>query len=202
MRVWNRATLARERSLDVGETVFALAVWEGFLISGHGGGGVAVWSIATGEREWELEGHGDHVLALTLVGQRLVSASSDRSVKVWAMGAEGPWPCERTQVGHGGAVKALATWEGKVMSGSDDRTIRVWDAGTGALEATLTGHGGGVTALAVHEDRLLSASRAGTIRAWAVGTWGGAADGGCVRGGRGAVSLLPGCARGEARQRI
>ena len=178
IRVWNSATLQCDTSIVTSYSFFVLAVWDGFLILGDRDGGIMVKSIAT-ESEWFLgqvddNAHGREVQALTIIGQRLVSASRDCSIKVWAMGEDPPWPCERTLLGHGSGVSALATWEGKVVSGSMDTTIRVWHAGTGALEATLTGHEGTITALVVNEDRLFSASRDGTIRAWAVGTWGAA----------------------------
>ena len=173
IRVWNRATLEHERTLDNKDQVNALAVWEGLVISGHGDGYMAVWSIATGKRKWEVQGHDDEVKALKTVGSLLVSASWDGSVKVWAMQAdsEGPWQCKKTLMEGRIAVSALETWEGKVMGGADDGVIWVWDAETGALEAQLTGHEEWVTALLVHDGRLFSASRDGTIRAWALGTW-------------------------------
>jgi WD40 repeat protein len=169
--VWNRATLEHERTLDATHTVNALVVWEGLLISGHGGGYMSVWSIATGERKWEFQGHDDDVWALITVGQLLVSASWDGSIKVWAMLAEGPWQCKKTLMDGKSPVSALATWKGKVMSGADDGFIRVWDAETGALETKFMGHKDWVRALLVHEGRLFSASADGTIRAWALGTW-------------------------------
>jgi F-box and WD-40 domain protein 7 len=119
-----------------------------------------VKSIAS-ESEWFLGqdddiAHRRKVQALTIIGKRLVSGSRDSSIKVWAMGAEPHWPCERTLLGHEGGVSALATWEGKVVSGSQDTPIRVWDTGLGALEAILTGHKGTITALVVKEDPLFS----------------------------------------------
>ncbi len=128
--------------------------------------------MATGACNRKLEGHTVSVNCMAVSGTRLVSGSSDRSVKVWAMGAGASWPCERTLVGHTESVITLATWQGKVLSGSDDASVRVWDIGTGAHDATLTGHGGTVmVSLAVHGDRLWSASMDGTIREWALGTW-------------------------------
>jgi WD40 repeat protein len=84
-----------------------------------------------------------------VAGSLLMSGSGDGSVKVWAMGAAGPWPCSRTLVGLDDGVTVVAAWEGKVLSGSMDRTIRVWDAGTGALESTLEGHREWVASLVV-----------------------------------------------------
>jgi hypothetical protein len=175
--LWNRATLAHERTLREGgaaDPVSALAMWGDRLISGHGGardGRLRVWDARTGACEQVLDGHTRRVWALAVCGSRLVSGSEDKYIKVWAMGPGGPRACERTLLGHSDWVRSLAAWRGKVVSGSGDDSIRVWDVGTGALDATLAGHGGGVCALVVHGDRLASASRDGTIRVWEVGTW-------------------------------
>jgi WD40 repeat protein len=175
IRVWGGAALEHERTLRDDSSnyggVWSLSAWEGNLISGHGNGVIRVWNLATGECYWKLKGHRQAVQCLTVSGTGLVSGSSDKSVKVWAMGAGASWPCERTLVGHTGGVNTLATWRGKVLSGSHDKSVRAWDMGTGAHDATLTGHKDAVCALAVHGDRLFSASGDGTIREWALGTW-------------------------------
>ena len=174
IRVRRLDTLEEERVLsieEIGGSVYALAVWEGQLISGHGSGRVRVWDVSTGERRGELAGHTGGVCSLCVVGSRLASGSLDMSIKVWAMGQGPEWPCERTLTGHTSAVVSLAGWGGKLISGSWDRTIRVWELETGGLDATLTGHRGIVYGLVVHGERLFSASGDGSIRAWAVGTW-------------------------------
>jgi hypothetical protein len=173
--VMGGATLVHERTLrdeeDINDGVFSLAAWEGLLISGHHGGVLRVWNVATGVCDRKLERHYGPVRCLAVLGTRLVSGSDDKSIKVWAMGAGAAWPCERTLAGHGGSVRTLVTWQGKVLSGSGDNSVRVWDIGTGAHDATLIGHQGSVLGLAVYGDRLFSASQDGTIREWALGTW-------------------------------
>ncbi len=69
IRVWSTATGKHERTLqaddddDAKPTVYALAVWQGRLIGGHGGGGLRVWNVAEGECCPVLEGHPRAVLA-------------------------------------------------------------------------------------------------------------------------------------------
>jgi hypothetical protein len=173
IRIWNRATLAQERTLhdDAGDAVHSLASWDGRLISGHEDSTIRVWDVAAGACEGVMRGHAGPVYALGVLGLRLASGSSDRSVRVWAMGPGAAWPCEATLAGHGGAVNALAAWWGRLASGSDDARIVVWDAATGEREATLTGHEDKVLGLAAHGDRLYSSSKDGTIREWAAGSW-------------------------------
>ena len=76
-----------------------------------------------------LWGHGYGVRALALTGDgRVVSGSSDGTVKVWDLNSGQE---QRTLSGHGGWVWALAvTVDGRVVSGSDagsdDGTLKVW----------------------------------------------------------------------------
>ncbi len=174
IRVWGGANLEHQRTLrdeNFQDSLLSLAAWEGHLISGHVSGVIRVWNMTTGICHQGLGGHSDWVRSLAVSGTRLVSASDDHSVKVWAMEAGAAWPCERTLVGHDAYVLTLATWKDKVLSGSQDASVRVWDMGSGAHDATLTGHEGSVSSLAVHGDRLFSASEDGTIREWTLGTW-------------------------------
>ncbi len=180
IRVWNTTSLEHERTLhdsdaatsaEAGSGVYSLAVWENLLVSGHGGGKLRVWNVATGSLVCVVEGHGRRVSALVVCGSRLVSGSFDKCIKVWGMGDVAPSVCERTLAGHSGWVWALAVWEGNVISGSDDWSVRVWDVETGKHDVTLEGHSDTVTGLVVHEDRLFSGSFDGTIRVWAARTW-------------------------------
>ena len=178
IRVWSmlvETAVEPERTLESEgpkDGVYSLSAWRGRLISGHGSGKLRMWNVATGACEQVLEGHAPQcVWALALCGSRLVSSSSDRSIKVWAMGEAAPWTCERTLLGHTDRVPTLATWQGKVLSGSDDRSIRVWDVETGEHAATLGGIYGLIIALVVHRDRLYSAASDGTVQVWALGTW-------------------------------
>ena len=183
IRVWNKASGELERALQAAadeeesdrdfDSVLALAVWEGRLISSHGSGKLRVWIVATGECNQVIEGHDDNVWALAVCGTRLVSACEDESIKVWTMTANAPWPCEWDLDGHTSVVCSLTGWQDKVAGGSDDGKIWVWDVGTGGHDATLHGHTAAVWGLAVHGDRLFSAARDGTIREWALGTWTG-----------------------------
>ena len=150
-------------------SVHALAVWEGQLISGHGSWRVYGWDTGTGLLRRELEGHSWSVGSLCVVGLRLACASTSPLIRVWAMGPEPEWACERTLTWHTEWLASLVGWAGKLISGSYDKTMRVWDLETGGLDATLVGHGGAVHGLLVHRERLFSASGDGTIRC---GRWG------------------------------
>jgi NB-ARC domain-containing protein/WD40 domain-containing protein/TIR domain-containing protein/apoptotic protease-activating factor 1-like protein len=116
-----------------------------------------------------LAGHADWVkaVAVTPDGRRAVSASTDKTLKVWDLetGLE-----ERTLAGHAGGAQAVAvTPDGqRAVSASIDGTLKLWDLETGAEENTFAGHAGGIRAVAVTPDgrRAVSASGDGTLKVW------------------------------------
>ena len=114
IRVWNQTTLEHERTLVVDSErdserrrwACLLPVWEGFLISGDSDGFMVLWNVATGEREWELEGHELGVYALAVSGSLLLSGSGDA--------ATDPSRCGRWELrGHG---RAQGRWRVMAMS--------------------------------------------------------------------------------------
>ena len=123
--------------------------------------------------ERTLAGHAGSVLAVAVTpdGRWAISASSDRTLKVWdlATGQE-----ERTLAGHESLVRSVAvTADGRrAISASDDGTLIVWDLATGQEERTLAGHEGEVWSVAVTPDgrRAISASDDRTLRVWDLST--------------------------------
>lgn len=79
-----------------------------------------------------MKGHGEPVNAVSLSrdGSRVISGSSDRTVRVWETTRGTSVAILR---GHGGPVNAVAiSADGNfIASGGIDRTLRIWDAGTG-----------------------------------------------------------------------
>jgi WD40 repeat protein len=120
-----------------------------------------------------LIGHSDCVngVALSADGRLAVSASSDKTLKVWdvATGHE-----LRTLVGHSERVNGVAlSADGRLaVSASQDKTLKVWDVATGRELRTLTGHSGSVGDVALSADGRLavSASSDNTIKVWDVVT--------------------------------
>jgi WD40 repeat protein len=116
-----------------------------------------------------LTGHsaGVSCLALSKDGALAVSASEDKTLKVW----EVETGCERrTLIGHTGRVYGVALGPDGTLavSASRDRTLKIWGI-TGGIEVrTLQGHSNVVAAVAVTTDvkHAISASRDQTLKIW------------------------------------
>lgn len=118
-----------------------------------------------------LAGHAGTVrdLAFSADSLALVSASGDRSARVWPLQGAGPGRLPQAVVlsgGHSAAViSAVFSPDGRyVATGGADNSVRVWNAQRGWEISALYRHGDAVPALAWHADgRIASASDDGTV---------------------------------------
>uniref|UniRef100_A0A8C9XYW6 tRNA (34-2'-O)-methyltransferase regulator WDR6 n=1 Tax=Sander lucioperca TaxID=283035 RepID=A0A8C9XYW6_SANLU len=167
----------------VGGTVFnQLVLWKP-----GGGEDKSIGSEHKAPVERRLLGHSGVIFSISYLQERgwLASASDDRSVRVWGVGAlGGPGgkcgdlnpACLRVLYGHQARVFSVRLSPGKVFSAGEDGACLVWDwAGGGKVVRTLKGHrAGGVRALAVSEgtgdeERWVATGGAdGGVRLWRV----------------------------------
>ena len=130
---------------------------------------IVIRNVETDALLLKLKGHTASVLfgSYSSNGERLVSASRDKTVRVWDAAAGA---LLITLAGHTERVNCAAfSPDGKtIASASDDGTIRIWNAETGALFKTLEGHTEEVNSAAYSPDgkTIASASDDGTIRIW------------------------------------
>ena len=123
-----------------------------------------------GELIRTLSGHTDRVGSVAVAGDRIVSGSGDRTIKVWDLNSG---QLIRTLSGHTSTVWSVAVAGDRIVSGSGnwndpsgDNTIRVWDINSGQLIRTLSGHTNSVYSVAVAGDRIVSGSYDNTIKVW------------------------------------
>lgn len=84
-----------------------------------------------------IDSHGAAVNAVHIHNEQLVSASGDRSLKVWDIHSG---VCTAVCMGHTKGI-ACVQYDGKrIISGSSDDTIRIFDPATQAEVACLQGH--------------------------------------------------------------
>jgi WD40 repeat protein len=155
------------------------------VVSGCGDGVGRVHDSVTGQLLATLDGHAQPIAAIdfNLDGTRLVTASGDRTARIWSPtswygrhepGTSSPsWSAQLTLVGHkAGLTTAQFSPDGSlVITGGYDREIRVWDAQTGECLATHVGNRGTVNAARFIGRGLLMASAGGdgTARVFATG---------------------------------
>lgn len=77
-----------------------------------------------------MQGHDEIVWAVEVAGQRLFSASADKTIRVWDLDSR---RCECVLEDHSRPVLSLACADGKLFSGSYDYTIKVLRSPCGPL---------------------------------------------------------------------
>ena len=138
----------------------------GFRVCGPHAEGVGP---GDGPRAAHVEGHSGAVsgVAVTPDGKRAVSASSDKTLKVWDLETG---RALRTLEGHSAHVSGVAvTPDGRrAVSASWDKTLKVWDLDTGARCARWKATLHSVHGVAVTPDgkRAVSASGDRTLKVW------------------------------------
>jgi len=117
--------------------------------------------------------HVGHVLSVAFSpdGRHVVSAGSDKQVKVWTTDTRRK---TKTLKGHNDLVwSAVYSPDGSLLlSASADKTARLWDVATGQTVRTFTGHSGGVRSACFSPDGryVLTAGLDKTIKLWDVAT--------------------------------
>lgn len=123
------------------------------------------------------DAHAEHLTAIAVTpdGRYLLTASWDKTVKVWdhaerAASTDTRFDVVRVLEGHEAGVNAVAvTPDGRrAVTGSWDQTLRLWELESGRPMRTFAGHAASVNAVVVTPDgrRAVSASDDATIRVW------------------------------------
>jgi COMPASS component SWD3 len=116
-----------------------------------------------------LEGHSGAISSLRYCPavNRLASASSDRTIRIWDPET---WQCLTLLSGHDLGISDIAwSTDGRyVCSGSDDKSVRVWNISSATCEAVLLGHLSFVFSVHFHPHayHIVSGSFDETIKIW------------------------------------
>ncbi|XP_057296387.1 F-box/WD repeat-containing protein 7-like isoform X2 [Hydractinia symbiolongicarpus] len=116
-------------------------------------------------------GHTQGVSCVQFDNKRIVSGSSDKTIRVWDLTSNSNKPV-LTLVGHFGTVRCLQLNGNQVISGSADATIKVWDLSVGsdwnmaACRVTMVGHLDTVRCLQVDAEKVISGSYDNTLKVW------------------------------------
>jgi WD40 repeat protein len=184
LKVWDLESRLLLRTLS-GHRLWVMAVTvtpDGQrVVSGSLDRTLKVWDISTtrdaslesgkpaDEATQTLAGHTEGIFAVAVTpdGQRAVSASQDKTLKVWDLESG---EALHTLTGHSAIVRAVAvTPDGRrAVSGSGDKNLKVWDLESGKALCTLTGHTEEVMTVTLTLDgrQVISGSGDKTLKVW------------------------------------
>jgi WD40 repeat protein/predicted Ser/Thr protein kinase len=151
---WEVATEQELDSFDVGTPVKALAVSRDGKLAVLAGDlvEVGVWNLETKEQVGSLKGHSLAVraLALSRSGGRVVTASGDRTARVWDVARlQNLATFDHSTGVTTAAISARGDW---IVTGSQDGVLRFWDVESKQLTSSIWAHQAPVTALALAPD--------------------------------------------------
>ncbi len=126
--------------------------------------------------EAQLTGHNGELVFASFSpdGARIVTASLDKTARVWSQGEDGAWRSVALEGHQGPVVSASFSPDGsRIITASSDNTARVWSQGEGGAwhSIALEGHQGPVNSAVFSSDGacIVTASFDGTVRVWSQG---------------------------------
>ncbi|KAI8086176.1 uncharacterized protein BX664DRAFT_335096 [Halteromyces radiatus] len=99
---------------------------DGYLFCGVQEGDVQIWDLETYQMIRSVMAHSDDVLAVSLQGNNLISASADGTIKIWTEGFE----FREAMSDHEGFVLSMTTSKDCLITGSSDHSIKFWSIPT------------------------------------------------------------------------
>jgi WD40 repeat protein len=133
---------------------------------------IKIWDRANGRLKAELRGHEGGIASLELVGNLLVSASGDRTIRLW--NGDTNALVSIFDKAHEDYIYSIAALDDHLIaSGARDRKIKIWNLETGKAIANFCMGSESVAHLstvynvaAFQEHLLLSGSRDGCVKVW------------------------------------
>lgn len=166
------ANLDLQRTLEAGESIYALAVSpDGSWIAGGGEDGTIYLWNRDGNLVTRLTEHSERVNGLDFSADSslLASASSDGKAILWNVNSQNLVRTLRQDDDSQSALAVAFSKTGQsVMVARRNGSIELWDSRTGQMRTSLGGHLGGTTGLAVHPNGrwLASSGSDRTVKIW------------------------------------
>ncbi|XP_072393406.1 coatomer subunit beta' [Diabrotica undecimpunctata] len=180
IRVFNYNTLDRVHSFEAhSDYVRCIVVHptQPYILTSSDDMLIKLWNW---EKAWAcqqvFEGHTHYIMQIAINpkdNNTFASASLDRTLKVWQLGAS---TANFTLEGHEKGVNCVDYYHGGdkpyLISGADDRLVKIWDYQNKTCVQTLEGHAQNVTAACFHPELpvALTGSEDGTVRVWHANT--------------------------------
>ncbi|MCK6458270.1 MAG: serine/threonine protein kinase [Planctomycetes bacterium] len=166
--LWDPATQQEKGRIELPEGATCLATSADRIAAGSNDSSVVLLDPANAEIQALLRGHEDPVsaLAFTPDGKQVVTASYDKTVRVWEAVSGHELAVFQ---GHDEAVLSVGCGEGLLVSGAADGTMRLWAPRTGGAVVTLRGDEDFLSAVAFDpQGAVVAATSAGhgEIRVW------------------------------------
>lgn len=180
IRIFNYNTLDRVHSFEAhSDYVRCIVVHptQPYILTSSDDMLIKLWNW---EKSWTcqqvFEGHTHYVMQIAINpkdNNTFASASLDRTLKVWQLGAS---TANFTLEGHEKGVNCVDYYHGGdkpyLISGADDRLVKIWDYQNKTCVQTLEGHAQNISAVCFHPELpvILTGSEDGTVRVWHANT--------------------------------
>lgn len=160
-------------------SITSLNIVNDYLLSGHWTGAITVWKFNSDRKKnilkekknslFEPHPHQATVsnLSISPDSTNLVSASWDKTIKIWEIQAD-KFELKHTIQAHDGSItKSIITEDGKsIISASQDTYLKKWDLATGTLEYTIGQHSKSITSMSLKDNQIITASIDDSIKVW------------------------------------
>ncbi|KAJ2452060.1 hypothetical protein EV183_003176 [Coemansia sp. RSA 2336] len=169
--VWDLGSCAVRHRLPHDDAVLSLRFTDRWLVTASKDRMLHVWRRDQNyAHAFDLAGHAVAINAISLHGDVLVSASGDRTIKLWNLATR---TCVQTLDEHTRGVATLDFDGTYIVSGSSDRSIRIWNARSGKCERTIANAHSDLVRTVMFDrsmDVLVSGSYDETIKVWSFST--------------------------------
>ncbi|BFZ54823.1 hypothetical protein PYCC9005_001860 [Savitreella phatthalungensis] len=121
----------------------------GIIITGSSDTTIMTWDMAAGRALQCYRGHTEPVLNLRFNNDYVLSASKDRTIRIWSRqeGTREAHTCVRVLRGHHAAVNGVQLDGNIIISAGGDHTIRMWHFSTGECFKVIYGHDRGIACI-------------------------------------------------------